>query len=212
MAYERALGEDGARKLGAWVRDGGVLVAVADGAAWLCGEKVALLATKPEKRGGPGKAKDQPRPAEGAEGRGETRGRRRREGSVRLRALRDAGRSQPPNVPGAVMRVILDSEHYLAAGFPDGAVDVLVASPLIFSPLKLDKGVNVGIYAGPDALVQSGFVLKASREQLPGKAYLMTQRHGRGKVIAFAEDPAARGFTVASMVLLANAVFLAPAF
>jgi hypothetical protein len=31
-------------------------------------------------------------------------------------------------------------------------------------------------------------------------------------VIAFAEDPAARAFTVSSMLLLANAVFLAPAF
>lgn len=40
----------------------------------------------------------------------------------------------------------------------------------------------------------------------------MVQDHGRGRVIAFAEDPAARAFTMSSMLLLANAVFLAPAF
>ena len=83
---------------------------------------------------------------------------------------------QPPAVPGAVLRVELDPEHLLAAGFPDGTVDALVNSRRIFSPLKLDKGSNVGVYRGTRALVQSGFVLKASREQMPGKAYLMVQR------------------------------------
>ena len=208
--YDRVLGDEGGKRLAECVRDGGVLVGVGDGAAWLCGEKVGLLATKPEKRGGPGKAKDQAKPAEDSDGKAT-------EKPADKQAF-DYGRfvtpedEQPPTVPGSVMRVILDPEHYLAAGFPDGAVDVLVGSRLIFSPLKLDKGDNVGIYAGPEQLVQSGFVLKPSREQLPSKAYLMTQHQGRGKVIAFAEDPAARGFTMATMVLLANAVFLAPGF
>jgi len=212
--WGRALGEDGARKLAAWVRDGGVLVAVADGAAWLCDEKVALLATKPERRGGPGKGTA----SSGTEGSG---------GGAAAGATTERGAARPafdyerwitpedeppPNVPGAVLRVTLDAEHFLAAGFPDGSADVLVASPLILSPLKLDKGRNVAVYAGGDALVQSGFVTRVSREQLPGKAYLVVQRHGRGKVIAFAEDPAARGFTIGSMMLLANAVLLAPSF
>jgi hypothetical protein len=41
--------------------------------------------------------------------------------------------------------------------------------------------------------------------------YLMVARRGRGKVVGFAEDPAARGFTRASTLLLANAVLLEPA-
>ena len=161
---------------------------------------------QPRHRGAPGTPKEQAKAPEGGEA-------KRPEGAAfdydRYVAPED---EQPPSVPGAVMRVVLDVEHYLAAGFPDGAIDVLVDSPLIFSPLKLDKGTNIGVYAGPDALLQSGFALKASREQIPGKAYLMTQRHGRGKVVAFAEDPATRGFTLATMMLLANAVFLAPSF
>jgi hypothetical protein len=218
--YDRVLGEDGGRKLASWVRDGGVLVAVGDGAAWLCGEKVGLLATKPEKRGGPSKEKAQP-----TDGSGDKPPEKPEDGPPEKPGGRPPERTsfdydrfvtpddeQPPSVPGAVMRVTLDAEHFLAAGFPDRAADVLVASRLILSPLKLDKGVNVGVYAGPNELVQSGFVLKASREQLPAKAYLVMQRHGRGKVVAFAEDPATRGFTMASMMLLANAVFLAPAF
>jgi hypothetical protein len=205
-SYERALGEEGGRRLGAWVRDGGVLVAMADATAWLCGEKVGLLATRPEKRGGPEKAQEGGKPpAEGA-GKASTE-----PAGFDYERFVTPDEEQPPAVPGAVLRVKLDPEHLLAAGFPDGTVDALVNSRLVFSPLKLDKGSNVGVYAGPDALVQSGFVLKASREQLPGKAYLMAQRSGRGMVVAFAEDPAARGFTLATTVLLANAVLLAPA-
>lgn len=109
-------------------------------------------------------------------------------------------------VPGAILRVVLDTESLIAAGFPDGRVDVLVNSRRIFSPLKLDKGINVALFGGAEELVQSGFVLAASREQLPGKAYLMVQKHGRGGVVAFAEDPAVRGLPRASMLLLANAV------
>ena len=115
-------------------------------------------------------------------------------------------------MPGSILRVNLDTESVLAAGFPGGAVDVLANSRRIFTPLKLDKGVNVGVYAGPENLVQSGLVLKASREQLPHKAFLMLQETGRGKVIAFADDPAARGLTRATMLLLANAVFFGPAY
>ncbi len=214
--YDRVLGEEAARRLGGWVRDGGVLVAVGDGSAWLCGDKVGLLATKPEKRGGAGKTTPA-KPVEGADKPAEKPGEKPgdkpgEQTGFNYERFVTPEDEQPPAVPGAVMRVILDSEHYLAAGFPDGSLDVLVASRLIFSPLKLDRGDNVGIYAAAGQLVQSGFVLKPSREQLPNKAYLMTQRLGRGKVVAFAEDPAARGFTLASMVLLANAVFLAPAF
>lgn len=199
--YGEILGEAGASKLAAWVREGGVLIAVGNAAAWLTSENVALLASGLEKRGG---AKEQmaektPQPAPGG-GRIDPYG----------EAVRPS-EEDPPAVPGAILRVLLDTEHLLAAGFPEGRLDVLVNSRRIFTPLKLDKGVNVGLFAGKDELVQSGFVLAASREQLPGKAYLMVQKHGRGTVVAFAEDPAARGLPRATMLLLANAVLFGQA-
>ncbi len=194
--YGEILGHSGATALGAWVREGGVLIAVGNAAAWLTGENVGLLASSLEKRGG---AKEQvaekpPQPA-AAGGRVDPYG----------DAVKPA-EEDPPMVPGAILRVVLDTESLLAAGFPDGWLDVLVNSRRIFTPLKLDKGVNVGRYGGKDELVQSGFVLAPSREQLPGKAYLMLQKQGRGAVVAFAEDPTMRGLPRASMLLLANAV------
>jgi hypothetical protein len=204
--YAAVLGEGGVKRLSSWVNEGGVLVAAGGGAAFLTEEKVGLLDSKLEKRLGSeppaekGKAEKKPEPAPAE----------RRPFDYES-AIRPAD-EDPPLVPGSILRVNLDPDNLLGAGFPDGAVDVLVYSRRIFTPLKLDKGVNVGVFAGSEDLVQSGWMLAASREQLPHKAYMMVQENGRGRVIAFADDPAARGLTRATMLLLANAVFFGPAY
>jgi hypothetical protein len=193
------------RGLTSWVKGGGVLIAVGGAAEFLCGEKVGLLASSVENLGGP-RAKDAEKPKGGDEkpaGGGQP--------FDYDRFVRPEG-ERPPNVPGAILRVELDVDHPLAAGFPGGSLGALINSDRIFSPVKLDRGVNVGAFAGPEQLVLSGFLLRASREQLPRKAYLMVQEHGRGKVIAFADDPAMRVLPRGTMLLLANAVFLGAAF
>ncbi len=194
--YAEILGQAGASRLAAWVREGGVLIAVGNAAGWLTTEGVGLLASSLEKRGG---AKAD------VEGKGPAAAPPAARGDVYEEVARPS-EEEPPNVPGAILRVKLDEEHLLAAGLAGGQVNVLVNSRRVFTPLKLGKGVNVGVYAGREELVQAGFVLAASREQLPGKAYLLVQKHGRGAVVAFAEDPAFRALPRASMLLLANAV------
>jgi len=204
-SYAEALGEQGVKRLASWVGEGGTVIGIGGGAAFLTAEKVGLLASELEERPGSqaapekGKPAAQPQPTPPA----------------RAPDPEDAARpggEEPPMVPGSILRVELDTENPLAAGFPGASVDALIYSRRVFTPLKLGKGTNVGVFAAGDRLVQSGFVLKASREQLPGKAYLMVQPHGRGKVVAFADDPAARGIPRATMMLLANAVFFAPAY
>ena len=196
--YMGVLGERGLGRIGQWVSEGGVLVAIGEGASALTEEKVALLSSKVEKRGG-GVAE----PKEGEKAVEPDPGKR----PFDYQAFVTPQQEQPPLVPGAVLRVELDREHLLAAGFPGGSVNVLVNSRRSFLPLKLDRGANVGIYAPTESLVQAGFVLEASLQLLPRKAFLMVERRGRGSVIAFAEDPAARGMTRDAMLLLANAVF-----
>jgi hypothetical protein len=208
-SYADILGEQGVKRLACWVGEGGVLVGVGAGAAFLAGEKVGLLASKLEKRLGS--------ETSGEKGRAETKteatpAATSESGAFNYESAIRPAEEEPPLVPGAILRVQLDTESPLAAGFPDGAVDALIDSRRIFTPLKLDKGSNIGVFAGADALVESGFVLKASREQLPHKAYLMVQPTGLGKVVAFAADPAVRGLAHATMLLLANAVFFGPAY
>jgi hypothetical protein len=115
----------------------------------------------------------------------------------------------PEATPGAIMRVRLDTEHWLANGYEDG-VNVMVDSRNIFTPLKLDKGRNVGLYGSTDQLLLSGFTWDASRQQLAGKAYLMVEERGRGQVVAFAEDPNYRAFCDGLNLLFLNAVFFGP--
>ncbi|NUM65278.1 hypothetical protein HUU39_08345 [candidate division KSB1 bacterium] len=88
---------------------------------------------------------------------------------------------------------------------------MMVESRNIYTPLTLDKGVNVGVYAAEDKLIASGFTWESSRKQLANKAYLMYQPLGRGHVVAFAEDPNYRAFMDGLNLLFLNAVLLGPA-
>jgi len=119
-------------------------------------------------------------------------------------------RERPENTPGSVLRVELDTEHYLSSG-TDGEVQVLVEGRRVFTPVRLDQGTNVGVYAKKDRLVAAGLVWEDARAQLAEKAYLVEEPMGKGRVIAFAEDPNYRAFTEASELLFINAVLLGPA-
>jgi hypothetical protein len=114
-------------------------------------------------------------------------------------------------VPGALLRVTLDPEHWLAAG-TDGEIHAIVDGRRVFTPLKLDKGTNVGVYAKRDEVVGSGFVWDDVRDLVAQKAFLMHQPIGQGHVVAFAEDPNYRGYAEATELLFMNAVLLGPAY
>ena len=77
--------------------------------------------------------------------------------------------------------------------------------------LKLDQGVNVGVYSALDRLVVSGVVWPDAREQRARKAFLIHQPMGEGHIVAFAEEPNFRGYTEATELLFMNAVLLGPA-
>jgi len=78
----------------------------------------------------------------------------------------------------------------------------------ILTPIKLDRGTNVVRYQTREHLVRAGFVWDESLKQLPEKSYLVHQPHGRGHVVAFAEDPNVRAFADGLNLMLLNAVLL----
>ena len=120
-------------------------------------------------------------------------------------------RERPENIPGAVVRVRLDLEHWLASG-TDGEVQAIVEGQRVFTPLKLDKGTNVGTYVAKDKLVVGGLAWDEAQAQLAQKAFLMHQAVGQGHIVAFAEEPNYRAFTEATQLLFANAVLLGVAY
>lgn len=194
-AWRKSLGADGVDALKTWVRHGGVLVATGEAVEFLANSKVGLLSSVREWRDGqieqddvkpfPKVVEDDP------------------EDMVLPR------REKPQPVYGALLQVAFDTEHWLAFGLPAEQA-VLTESNLIMRPLRLDQGRNVGRYAGRERLVVSGYVPEATGLQLAHKPYAMTEKQGRGVVVALCEDPYYRGFTLSTAQLLYNAAFLGP--
>ncbi len=205
--YNEALGRGAVKRLRDWVEAGGTLVALGEASRWLTREKVCLLATTTELRDGrpetePSEEKEEAEkpPAKDKDAKPEP---------FDLEKAIQPERERPDAVPGALLRVVLDPEHWLSAG-TDGEVHAIVESRRVFTPLKLDEGTNVGVYAKKDEVVGSGLVWDDVRERLAQKAFLMHQPTGEGHVIAFAEDPNHRGYAEATELLFLNAVLLGP--
>ena len=177
-----------------WIAAGGTLVTMANSTAWAT--RVGLLSTHAERRGGRPVGTDAPNagvPEQPID---------------YLEAITPVDEA-PPSVPGAILRVVLDTEHWLAAG-TDGEIGVLVEGSRVFTPLRLDDGVNVGRYGELDGLVLSGIVWEEGRPQLASKGFLMYEPIGSGQVVAFAEDPNYRAYAEATQLLFMNAVLLGP--
>ena len=192
--YGSAVGEGLPDRLRAWMRDGGTVITMAESSRWASRE--GLLATETERRGGRAEGDDPPDPGT------------RDQPIEYLDAISPEDES-PEGVPGAIVRTLLDTEHWLAAG-TDGDIGVLVQGSRVFRPITLDNGTNVGRYAELENLVLGGIVWEESRPQLASKAFLIHQPYGRGQLVAFAEDPNYRAYAEATQLLFMNAVLLGP--
>jgi hypothetical protein len=219
--YAKALGSSGQKAISGFVQRGGVLITLGSATQWLSSEGVGLLATTAERRGeGLAKAPDTKGTAKkddakkdddkngddkkGADKKGEASGKDK--GFDYEKAIRP-DKESPPSTPGAILHVLVDAKHWLGFGY-DGKADVVHDSSHILTPIKRNRGTNVVRYAKSADLVRAGFVWEESLKQLPEKAYLVHQPHGRGHVVAFAEDPNVRAFADGLNLFLLNAVLL----
>jgi hypothetical protein len=186
-----------------WMQNGGTMITMAESTGWATHEDVGLLATTAELRGGASAANDDP------EERGRSSAQAPEQPIDYLEAI--APEQEPPEqTPGAILNVRLDMDHWLSAG-TDGQVGALVEGTRIFSPITLDNGQNVGVYESEDSLRASGIVWDEASPQLANKAFLIHQPVGRGRLVAFAEDPNYRAYAEATQLLFINAVLLGSA-
>jgi hypothetical protein len=193
-----------------WLRSGGTLVTVAEATRWATGANVGLLDTTGLLKDG---RPDVPPPGGGSGGGGSGGGGGNAAKPVEFdydKAIQP-DRERPASQPGAILRVTLDTNHWLTAG-SDGETQVMIEGNRVFAPLKLNSGRNVGVYATKDKLIASGLIWPDGQDILVQKAFLMHQPFGQGHVIAFAEEPNYRAFTESTMLLFMNAVLLGPGY
>ncbi|HUQ87048.1 MAG TPA: hypothetical protein VM096_05780, partial [Vicinamibacterales bacterium] len=194
-----------------WLRGGGTLVTLAEASRWATGSSVGLLDTTGLLKDG---KPDVPPPtgSSGSSGSGgSSSSNSSKPGEFDYDKAIQPDRERPASQPGAILRVTLDTNHWLTAG-NDGETQVMIEGNRVFAPLKLNSGTNVGVYAAKDKLIASGLIWPDAQDILVQKAFLMHQPFGQGHVIAFAEEPNYRAFTESTMLLFMNAVMLGPGY
>ncbi len=125
-----------------------------------------------------------------------------------LRAIQ-ADREMPDDVAGVLCKAKVDTESWIGAGSQE-YVNALVNGRAIYSPIKIDRGINAAVFAGPNDLLQSGYMWEENRKQLAYKPLVVVSREGRGLVVGFTVDPNYRGYIDSMNLLFLNAVLRGP--
>ena len=112
----------------------------------------------------------------------------------------------PDAVAGVLVKARLDPDHWITAGM-GGTVHALIEGRAIFTPVKLDRGVNAAVFLGPAENLASGYLWAENRKQLAFKPFVIVQTQGRGVVVGFTADPNFRAYMDGLNVLFLNAVF-----
>ncbi|CAN5233342.1 M14 family zinc carboxypeptidase [soil metagenome] len=207
--YKSTLGEAGVTHLRDWVDGGGTLITLGRASRLMADPSADLMATRRENAATPADA-DKP------EATGDGTGGTPRPDGVLIASQSDYDKAiggiehGPASVAGVLARAEMDPEHWLSAGVAP-SVNVLVQGGDIYTPLKTGEGTNVARFPAAADLLASGQLWAENRAQLAFKPAVMVSPHGRGTLIAFAQDPTFRGYMDGLTVLFANAVFKGPA-
>ncbi|HXG96519.1 MAG TPA: M14 family zinc carboxypeptidase [Gemmatimonadales bacterium] len=189
----RELGDDGAEKLKAWVRSGGVLIGYG-GAGDLAANKdlglssIASVAPDSGAKADTAAAGDAPP----------------------LVSKTAAPRDRPEWIPGAIFRATLDTTHWLTAGYDRNKIPVFIDGDTFWRPSK--GGANAAAFTDPaDSLVLSGFTWPDNTARLlKGSTWAAVENQGSGRVVLFLSDPLFRAFWRGPAKMLTNAILIGP--
>ncbi len=219
--YAEVLGAGGLARLKQWVADGGTVIGLGSAVQFLADPRLGLLPIQQENRLG-----ENATPAAGGGGGGGRGGAGAGAATPAAESARTAGKAfakesdltkaiQPDTEPptslhGALIRAVVDHEQWISAGVPDN-VSAMVSGSNIFTPIKINRGVNAVVFAGPEDLLASGYMWDEYRKQLAFKPLVVVGRSGRGVVVGFTADPNYRAAIDGLNLLFLNAVFRGPA-
>jgi hypothetical protein len=205
--YTSALGEGGIGNLRDWVSKGGVLIGLGNANRFLADPAIDLLAIRREDLVYEVEEDNQP---EELEEEASTVAGRYIADESEYRDLIVPEKDDPDSVAGVLVRADVDPDHWLGAGVAS-TLNVLVRGSDVYTPITIDKGINVARFKGADELLASGYIWDENRRQLAYKPFVVAQPMGRGYVIGFTQDPTVRAYLDGLNVILMNAVFRASA-
>ncbi len=198
--YESALGTSGVENLTRWVEQGGVLIGLGNATRFLSDPDVDLLSVRRERAVVEVEAPEDEEAEEATvEGSYLTSA---EEYDDRVVALEDS----PDSVAGVLVRADVHPEHWLSAGVAP-VLNVLIRGSDIYTPIRINDGVNVARFQGPDELLASGYIWDENRRQLAYKPFVLQESRGAGEVIAFTQDPTVRAYLDGLNVIMMNAIF-----
>jgi hypothetical protein len=202
--YATVLGKSGVERLKTWVERGGILVAMGAATRFTAHPDSGLLSIRRE---------DAVKP----EGAAETD--KEEKATVPGKLITDeAGakkaiepeKESPDATAGVLLNAAVDPDHWMAAGVKPTVI-ALYSGADIFTPTKLNNGVNVVRFVGAESLVASGYLWAETKAQLAHKPFVVVEPKGDGVIIAFTADPTTRAYLDGLNTLFANALFRAPA-
>ncbi len=195
--YSASLGERGARVLREWAERGGTLIAYGSAARWVQTQDFGLSFVAEDTAAAPADTV--------------TAILRRIDAAVPgldlpAQVRPGARPGAPQAVPGAFLRAVLDTRHWLTAGYDGAELPILVRA----LPLRATtRGANPIVFAPADRLVIAGFTWPDNTTRTyAGAAWATVDAAGQGKIILLGGDPLYRGVFDAPAVLLLNAIYL----
>ena len=207
--YTGALGEKGTANLKDWVAKGGVLIGIGNANRYLADPDIDLLSIRRENA-----VVEIDKEKTNASGSTSPNGDKSKEATVKgayLTSKEDylgsitPEKDRPDSVAGVLVKSDVDPDHWLGAGVAS-TLNVLVRGSDIYTPVQMDKGVNVAVFRNADELLASGYMWEQNRKQLAYKPFVVAQRSGKGYVIGFTQDPNVRAYLDGLNIIFMNAI------
>jgi hypothetical protein len=206
--YLPTVGEAGVANLKRWVETGGVLIGLGTANRFLADPSVDLISIRREdavvEQADDAKASGE-QADEGEEPKPTVAGSYLAIADDYATAIRPESQS-PDWQDGVIARADVDPDHWLGAGVAP-TINVLFLGTDIYTPITLDKGLNVARFQAADTLLASGYMWEENRKQAAFKPFAAVQNAGAGFVVAFTVDPNVRAYQTGLNVIFMNAIF-----
>jgi hypothetical protein len=211
--YKDYFNKKGIKNLKNWISQGGVLITLGTATRFVADAEVGLLSVKRELA-----FKDKDQKNENSPVQDETK-KNSKKSTVASQLINTKNEllsaienddERPANVPGVLVNVEVDKNHWLAAGINKQLI-AMVTGRDIYTPIKLKYGKNIAWFTEKEKLLASGYLWEESKTQLPFKPYLIHQPLGAGMIISFTQEPTYRAYLDGLNVLFLNTIFRAAA-